>query len=109
MTIPFTHDAFLDVFGRYNTLSWPAVAGLWVLTGGGVSGWPRGGRLGGRTAFALLAAHWGWSAVAYHWAFFRPISPAATWFAVAFLVQAMLLAWLAASQRRVVIADRSAR
>lgn len=39
--------------------------------------------------------HWAWSAVAYHWFFFRDINPAAAIFAAAFLVQAALFAWLA--------------
>jgi hypothetical protein len=39
---------------------------------------------------ALLAAHWIWSAVAYHAVFFTRINPAAWMFAALFLVQAAL-------------------
>ncbi len=99
MELPFTHEAFLDVFGRYNVLLWPAAAVLWVVTAVMGLGWLRSGRLDGRAAFALLAVHWGWSAIAYHWLFFRSINPAAVAFAGLFAVQAALFAWLAVSAR----------
>ncbi len=109
MTLPFTHDAFLDVFGRYNTSLWPAVVGLWVATAVVVVNWLRTGRLSGRTMFALLAVHWGWSAVAYHWLFFRSINPAATGFALMFGLQAGVFAWLAFSDRGAALNSGSIR
>jgi hypothetical protein len=30
--LPFSRDAFLDVFGVYNTLLWPIAAALWIAT-----------------------------------------------------------------------------
>ena len=32
LRLPFSRDAFLDVFGIYNTLLWPMVAALWIAT-----------------------------------------------------------------------------
>ena len=88
--MPFPHDAFLDVFGVYNSLLWPEVALLWVVTAGLVWHWLRSGRLSGRAVFALLAVHWAWSGVVYHWYFFRDINPAASFFAALFVLQAVL-------------------
>ena len=47
----------------------------------------------------LLAAHWIWSALAYHAAFFTRINPAAWLFAVLFLIQAALFLWIGLQQR----------
>lgn len=95
MQLPFSHDAFLDVFGAYNSLLWPAVLLIWAATGGVVWAWLRGGGINQRLLFGLLAVHWAWSGIAYHWLFFRSINPAATMFAVLFMLQAVLFVWLA--------------
>ncbi len=94
MQLPFSHDAFLDVFGAYNSLLWPAVFLIWAATAIVVSAWLRGGGVSRRLLFALLAVHWAWSGIAYHWLFFRSINPAATIFAVLFMLQAVLFVWL---------------
>jgi hypothetical protein len=99
MKLPFSHDAFLDVFGAYNSLLWPAAAALWLLTAALASGWVRRGQVQGRGLFALLAVHWAWSGIAYHWLFFRHINPAATIFGAGFVLQALLFAWLALTSR----------
>ena len=52
-----------------------------------------------RLICALLAAHWAWSGIAYHYIFFRRINPAATLFGVLFILQAVLFIWLAKSFR----------
>ena len=97
--MPFTHEAFLDVFGAYNALLWPFEVLLWAATTVVVWNWIRSGGARTRALFALLAIHWGWSGIAYHWSFFRDINPAATMFAAAFMLQALLLGWLAAGAR----------
>lgn len=99
MKLPFSHDAFLDVFGAYNSRLWPVVALLWAITAGMAWGWLRHGRLGDRSRFGLLAAHWAWSGVAYHWFFFRRINPAAGLFAAVFVLQAAIFTWLAIGGR----------
>ena len=48
---------------------------------------------------ALLAAHWIWSGVAYHWVFFRAVNPAAVVFAAAFVLEGALFVRLAAAGR----------
>jgi hypothetical protein len=99
LNLPFSHDAFLDVFGSYNTRFWPAVAVLWVVTATLVLRWMRNGRTAGRGPFALLAVHWAWSGILYHWFFFRPINPAAALFGAVFILEAVLFTWLAFTSR----------
>src|SRR5687768_6903252 len=89
--MPFSHDAFLDVFGAYNSELWVLVVALWIVTIGifGAS------MMGVRTAWALipplLAVQWLWAGLVYHAAFFVRINPAAWLFAVFFVVEAVLL------------------
>jgi len=93
MRLPFTHAEFLDVFAAYNAALWPVAALLWLLTAWTLVAWMRKGQRMSRYLAALLAAHWAWSALGYHWAFFRHINPAAGLFAVLFMVQAALFVW----------------
>lgn len=99
MNLPFSHDAFLDVFGSYNAQLWPAAAALWVVTAILVLRWMRNGRTEGRGLFALLAVHWAWSGIVYHWFFFRQINPAAALFGAVFVLEAVLFTWLALTSR----------
>lgn len=97
MTLPFTHDAFLDVFGVYNGAMSPAVVALWLLAAAAV-GLASAGRSVGRFVTVVLAVQWTWSAVAYHLLYFTGINPVAFAFAALFLVQAAFLT--AAAWRR---------
>jgi Family of unknown function (DUF6064) len=97
MQLPFSHDAFLDVFAAYNTRLWPVVFLLWTVTAIVVWRWLLGGGVSVRLVFGLLAVHWAWSGVAYHWFYFREINPAATLFAGLFVLQAAVFSWLAGS------------
>jgi hypothetical protein len=99
MELPFTHEAFLDVFGAYNLAWWPAAVALWVASAWVAWVWMRQGRVDGRAVSSLLAVQWAWSGIVYHWIYFRPINPAAAIFAVGFVGQAALFAWLAATSR----------
>lgn len=99
MTLPFSHDAFLDAFAAFNTAWWPVVAALWVATAWAARVWWARGRLKAAAIFALLAVHWGWSGIVYHWLYFRPINPAAAVFAAGFVVQALVFTWLASTSR----------
>jgi hypothetical protein len=92
MSLPFTHDQFLDVFAAYNSGLWFAAAILWLLTAGAV-GWLATGRAGCRWISALLVVHWLWSGAVYHLTYFVEINPAARIFGIAFIVEAGLFAW----------------
>lgn len=100
MTLPFTHDQFLAVFAAYNEAVAPfqlvlLVAGIAAVV---LILYPV--RRPDRIVGALLAGLWLWMAVQYHWRFFRTINPAATLFAVAFLIEAVLLAEFAVRRQR---------
>jgi hypothetical protein len=109
LELPFTHDAFLDVFGAYNTAWWPSAVVLWAATAWLAVQWIRRGRLSGRVAFGLLAIQWAWSGAVYHAFYFRAINPAALIFAAGFLGQAALFVWLAATSRGHVGGGRNVR
>lgn len=90
--IPFSREQFMAVFAAYNDAVWPA---QWPLLAAAVAcvalaraGTPRAGR----AAWAILALLWAWMAIAYHWAHFAAINPAAYLFAGLCLVAAGLFA-----------------
>jgi hypothetical protein len=97
MRLPFTHDQFLDVFAAYNAALWPFAALLWLVTVAALVGLLMR-RLSSRQVTVLLALHWAWSGVAYHFAYFTAINPAARLFGALFLVQAALFLWVAFRQ-----------
>jgi len=98
--LPFTREQFFDLFAAYNALLWPALVALWLasVVAGALLLWAR--RPPDRWIGALLAAHWAWSALAYHAAFFTRINPAAWLFAALFLLQAALFFWAGVVQGR---------
>jgi len=93
MGLPFSESQFLDVFGAFNQELWPAVITLWGITLAAVIQLWRMRRAGGGVMW-LLALHWLWSGVAYHWRYFRAINPAAVIFAGLFVVQGAIFGWV---------------
>jgi hypothetical protein len=93
MQLPFTNDQFFDLFAAYNQALWPALAALWIASVvlSLLLLLPR--RPSDRWISTLLAAHWTWSAVAYHGAFFTRINPAAWVFGALFLLEGALFVW----------------
>jgi hypothetical protein len=89
MALPFSRQQFFDVFAAYNDAVWPAqvaLVGVGLFCVAAVrtrSGWQRAVPW----ALALL---WSWMAVAYHFAFFTSINPAAWLFGAVFLAAAVL-------------------
>lgn len=83
MRLPFTQEQFVDLFAAYNASVWPAVLVLW-LASLAVSVMLLSRRRHDRWILALLAAHWMWSALGYHVAFFARINSAAWMFAALF-------------------------
>jgi uncharacterized protein DUF6064 len=104
--MPFSVDAFLDVFAAYNTALWPFALLLWVATTAALVAVVER-RDAGAWTFGLLAVHWAWSAIAYHIAFFTRINPAAWLFAAFFLAEAVLLLWFGVVQGRLQFASDS--
>ena len=109
MQFPFSHDELLDVFGAYNAQWWPVVLVLWLGTAVIAWRWCRGRTANAPLIMSLLAVHWAWSGIAYHWLYFRAINPAAAVFAVAFVLQAGLFSWLAIGTRAHVTGPRGVR
>jgi hypothetical protein len=97
--LPFTHDQFLDVFEAYNRALWPVLLVLWIGTVGALWRWYRDGASSSKILALILALHWAWSGVVYHWMFFRRINPVAALFGLGFLVEAVLLLWRGAIRK----------
>jgi hypothetical protein len=101
MRLPFTGDAFLEVFAQYNDATWPAVVVLWVAAASALASVARApGEWSSRFASAVLAVLWLWGGLVYHAAYFTSINPAAWGFAALFIGEAGLLAWNGLVQRR---------
>jgi hypothetical protein len=102
MQLPFTHQQFLEVFATYHRLFGPAVLLSWLATLAVLVLWWRRGATASPVVAGLLAFHWGWSGLAYHFALFRAINPAAGMFALMFVAQAVLFLWTGVIRRRLV-------
>ena len=107
MRLPFTPEAFFDVFERYNEAVWPAQVALALLALVAVGLAVRGeGVARARGVAGVLALLWLWMGVVYHLAFFRAINPAAVAFGVAFVAQAALLVWYGVLRARLAFRPR---
>jgi hypothetical protein len=104
--LPFAREQFFDLFAAYNAALWPVVIALWIASTVVALLLLSSRRPTDRWVSALLAAHWIWSAVAYHAVFFTRINPAAWLFAALFLVQAALLFRTGVVQGRLSFAPR---
>lgn len=93
MSLPFTPDQFFDLFAEYNHAHWPAAAALWIASLIAAALVFRGRPPHSQIA-ALLAAHWAWSGLGYHLAYFTRINPAAVLFGVLCVAEAVGIAWL---------------
>jgi hypothetical protein len=96
MQLPFTTEQFFTVIHRYNETVWPAQTLLTALAALALAlVWSRRA-WAVRAICVTLAVLWAWSGIAYHFAFFAAINPAAYAFgllfclgAVAFLARAI--------------------
>jgi hypothetical protein len=87
----FTPATYYRLFERYNIALWPSqlvtlAVGLTLVA----LAWRRG-PAAHPTVAALLAMLWLWVSWAFHWRRYASINLAATWFAGAFLLEALLL------------------
>jgi hypothetical protein len=100
MQLPFTKAQFFDLFAAYNVMLWPALIALWIASVVVSVLLLSSRRPPDRWISALLAAHWAWSAMAYHVGFFTRINQAAWVFAALFLLQAAVFFWAGVVERR---------
>lgn len=94
----FSQQTYYRLFELYNLEWWPLQILALVL--GAAVLWRRGGDRAGRAIAAILAVCWLWVAWAFHWQRYASINLAAGYFALAFVVQALLLLWLGAMRGR---------
>jgi Family of unknown function (DUF6064) len=94
MAPPFSSEEFFQVFAAYNTAVWPAQVLLNALAVTAIVIALRNPPWAGKAIAGFLASLWLWMGVVYHWIFFSAINPAARLFAVAFVAEGALLAWL---------------
>jgi hypothetical protein len=110
MSLPFTTDAFFEVFARYNGATWPVVVALWVAAASALGAVVRApGERSSRVASAVLAALWLWGGLVYHATYFTSINPAAWGFAALFVGESGLLAWYGLRQRRMAFGTATGR
>jgi hypothetical protein len=104
--LPFTTEQFFDLLAAYNQALWPALVVRWVASLVASILLFSSRRPLNRGISGLLAAHWIWSALAYHAAFFTRINSAAWVFAAIFLLQGALFFWWGVVQGRLSFAPR---
>lgn len=100
MVMPFTVGQFFEIFARYNQRVWPMQIILTMMAIAIVVLLFRPRYYGSRLIAAGLSFFWAWMAVAYHFAFFAAINPAAWFFGAFFLVGALWFAWIGVIRNR---------
>lgn len=106
MSLPFSIGQFLDVFQRYNASVFPLQWVLLFMGAFAVVAAVNGGSQGSRAVSGVLALFWIWMGFVYHWGFFRSINPAASIFAVAFIAEGVLIAWLGVLRSQIIFEPR---
>ncbi len=91
----FSPRTYYRLFALYNEALWPAHVVTAALGALCLALARRGGALGTRAVLVILAALWLWIAWAFHAERFATINWAATYYALAFALQAALLLWFA--------------
>lgn len=91
IALPFTRDAFLDVFASYNEAVWPAHVVAYGLAAICLLALVREEQRFQRPAAMALAAMWLWTGIVYHGIYFAPINGAARLFAAFFVIEGVWL------------------
>jgi hypothetical protein len=90
MNLPFTTDQFFDVLRQYNTTVFPMQVVLNVLALAVIYFAIRRKKFSDQFISCSLGFLWLWIGIAYHFAFFTEINPAANLFAVFFVIQGLI-------------------
>jgi hypothetical protein len=96
--LPFTREAFFEVFAAYNAGELAGRPGGLPPGYGGCTDRLARPPWAGRVVGSILVLMWAWVGLIYHVAYFSQINPAARLFAVAFLLQAALFALAGATR-----------
>jgi hypothetical protein len=91
MSIPFSIEAFMQVFRQYNT-AFPLMPPVMYLLGllDITLAFRRHTRAAGRIICGTLAFFWLWMGAVYHLGYFSAINPAANLFGLLFILQGLL-------------------
>lgn len=90
MQLPFTPEQFFGVFERYNEAVWPIQLAIYAIAAIAIYLVFKPGRHSSKIISGILASLWLWIGVAYHWAFFTSINPAAKIFGAFFVLQGVI-------------------
>lgn len=94
MNLPFSQEQFFEIFARYNAAVWPAQIALNAAALACIALLFRADAAAGRWISGLLSFLWLWAAVAYHFAFFSDINPAAWLFGGVTFAGGLVFLWL---------------
>lgn len=100
----FSPRTYYRLFELYNIELWPLQLFFLALGVAVLLLWRRRGDMAGRVLAAILALCWLWVAWAYHSQRYANINWAASYFALAFALEALLLLWLGVVRDRLSIA-----
>lgn len=95
MELPFTREAFMQVFADYNHVVWPLQLYLLMMAGVLIFLVYLGIEGSGKFILSVLGILWLWMGLVYHILFFSTINKAAYVFGVAFILQAFLFFYFA--------------
>jgi len=101
----FSPRTYYRLFELYNLDWWPLQIPALALGAALLLLWRRGGDRAGRAIAAILALCWLWVAWAFHWQRYASINWAASYFALAFAFEALLLLWAGVVRGRLRIAS----
>jgi hypothetical protein len=90
MKLPFTADAFLNVFRQYNNAIWPLQIFFYLLALIAVFLAVKRTAWSNRAISFILSFFWLWMGVVYHLIFFTAINNAAYIFSALFIIQGLL-------------------
>ena len=106
----FSPQTYYRLFELYNLDWWPLQTAALALGLVVLGLWRRGSSGAGRAIAAILALAWLWVAWAFHEQRYASINPAASYFALAFALEALLLLWLGVVRGRLTpVADSGVR
>jgi hypothetical protein len=86
--LPFTREAFLQVFAAYNAVHWPASLAAYLIAALSVLAILMKSRGASSILFVGLTLMWAWTGLFYHLSYFRQINGAAAFFGFLFLAGA---------------------
>ena len=101
MKLPFTIEAFLRVFEKYNTAIWPLQVFLFLLAIVGVFITLTKSRRSGQIIASILAFLWIWMGFVYHIMYFAFINRAAYIFGSLFIIEGILFIYFGFYKRNI--------